>query len=129
MKSHSTKFMLAALLLGALAAAPASAFGQDGSMPNAPIAGGYSAAAVTDPEVVAAAKFAVKRAARKGARRAALVSVEGAERQVVAGMNYRLRLKVRMNGKTQDVTAVVYRDLKGKYELTSWKVGVPNACG
>ncbi|MDB5669388.1 MAG: hypothetical protein JWO25_347 [Alphaproteobacteria bacterium] len=51
--------------------------------------GGYSSAPVTDPGVIAAAKFGVAHLRRPGAR---LARVDDAERQVVAGTNYRMRV-------------------------------------
>jgi hypothetical protein len=54
-----------------------------------PIAGGYSRAPVTDPGVIAAARFGVAHLRRPGAR---LARIDDAERQVVAGTNYRIRV-------------------------------------
>jgi hypothetical protein len=88
-----------------------------------PMVGNYREASKTDREVVSAAKFAIKSEKRKQGGRLSLVSIEHAEQQVVAGLNYRLCLKVKMKGKTEDVTAVVYKNLKQKYALTSWDVG------
>jgi hypothetical protein len=39
---------------------------------------------------------------------------------LVAGMNYRLRLKVKVDGKVKEAEAVVWRKLSGEHELTSW---------
>jgi hypothetical protein len=82
--------------------------------------GAYGDASITDHEVVAAARFAVRAEGRKTGAPVALLSIERAEQQVVAGINYRLHLKVKTRGKTQAVTAVVYQNLKDKYSLTSW---------
>lgn len=87
------------------------------------IAGGFGDADKTDPEIVSAARFAIKQQRRKLGQSLLLVSIERAEIQVVAGLNYRLCLKVNVKGKTQEVTAVVYRDLKQKYSLSRWDVG------
>lgn len=78
--------------------------------------GGFSAVAKTDANTVAAAKAAV--ASREG--KVQLTSVESAERQVVAGMNYRLTLKVTENGKARRAESVVWHKLDGKFETTSW---------
>ena len=96
---------------------------------NVPIAGGYADASITDHEVVAAARFAVKAEGRKTGAPVALLSIERAEQQVVAGINYRLHLKVKTRGKTQNVTAVVYQNLKDKYSLTSWDMDANSAGG
>lgn len=85
-----------------------------------PIAGGYSEAPQTDRDVISAAQFAAAEESRRKRVRVTLVSIEHAERQVVAGLNYRLCLKIKIKGKTHNVTAVVYQNLKQKYSLTSW---------
>lgn len=87
-----------------------------------PIAGGYSETSNTDPEVLAAARFAVSAEGRKAGARISLISIEQAEVQVVAGLNYRMNLRVKVNGQTQDVTVVVYRNLKRQYALSRWEV-------
>ena len=70
---------------------------------------GYSAIAVTNKEVIDAAAFAVKIQQKvmqhqQGEPQAKLklTAIEGAEQQVVAGMNYRLRLKVKVDGVEKD---------------------------
>jgi hypothetical protein len=87
------------------------------------IAGGYADTSQRDPEVLAAARFAIQQERRKLGRRLSLISIEHAEVQVVAGLNYRLCLKVKAKGDTRQVTAVVYKNLKGKYSLSSWDAG------
>lgn len=93
--------------------------------------GGWSAANVVSKEVLDAAKFAVE-AQAKVARpekdsppvKLELVKVERAEQQVVAGMNYRLRLRVKENGAEKLADAVVWWQAWRKpnpFELTSWK--------
>jgi hypothetical protein len=85
-----------------------------------PIAGGYSEAPQTDRDVISAAQFATAEESRRKRVRVTLVSIEHAERQVVAGLNYKLCLKIKSKGKIHNVTAVVYQNLKQKYSLTSW---------
>lgn len=94
-----------------------------------PIAGGYAETSTGDPEAVAAARFATGAEGRKAGARIALLSIERAERQVVAGTNYRLRLKVKVNGRTQEVTAVVYKNLKREYSLSGWEADSKRAGG
>lgn len=92
------------------------------------IAGGYAEVSVTDSHVVEAAAFAVK-AEEKAMQekkvappaKLALVKILGARQQVVAGMNYRLKLKVRLDKTEKQAEAVVYRKLSGACELTSWE--------
>jgi hypothetical protein len=90
--------------------------------PQPPIAGGYQEASTNGHEVVSAARFAVGRERRRRGGRVSLISVKRAETQVVAGINYRLCLRVRRNGRTQEVVTVVYQDLQQRYSRSSWRV-------
>lgn len=94
------------------------------------IAGGWTLAAVTKPEVVAAANFAVAEQAKliqkelKKATKLSLVAIMSAEEQVVSGMNYHLTLKVKLNGKRKKAEATVWWQAWNKetpYKLTAWK--------
>lgn len=94
------------------------------------LVGGYATAPLFEKDVADAAAFAVAaqaavlRTAKGGSRaRLALVQIVGAERQVVAGMNYRLTLKVLLNGEARLTQAVVWRQAWRKPrpdQLTSW---------
>lgn len=102
----------AALSLTALvlaAAMPQCAF--------AALAGGFSSISTTDEWALAAAKSAVSAHDAK----LQFQSIEHAERQVVAGLNYKLTLRVADAGKTRRADVVVWRKLDGTYALTSWK--------
>ena len=79
-----------------------------------PLPGGFSQATNTDAEVLKAARFAVKVHDAK----LTLQSVNAAEQQVVAGINYKLKLTT-SDGRKAD--AVVWRKLDGSHELTSWQ--------
>jgi hypothetical protein len=95
------------------------------------ISGGNAPAAVAKPEVVAAANFAVTEQAKviqkeqkTAATKLSLVSIISAEEQVVSGMNYHLKLKVKLNGKLKKAEATVWWQAWNKeapYRLTSWK--------
>ena len=100
--------------IGAVAIATWQALGLTAS---AQVPGGFSGAPAADPQVQAAAKFAVSRqdAMLK------LISVEQAQRQIVAGLNFRLTLKVEDHGTNRLADAVVWRKLDGQHELTSWQ--------
>ncbi len=93
-----------------------------------PVVGGYSRTDAAAAEVVAATNFAVKAQMKKQRDKIKLVAVNNAARQVVAGMNYQMCLNVettdRQTKKTapQTVQTVVFKNLKGKYSLTSWAV-------
>ena len=94
------------------------------------IPGGYAGASLTNGEVVAAAAFAIKAQqiamTREGDVKPPgleLVTIMGAEQQVVAGMNYRLQLKVKLDGKEKTAEAIVWWQAWRKpdpYKLTSW---------
>ena len=87
---------------------------------NAPsICGGYSRAEI-DSGVKAAAAFAVGEQAKSTGKPLRLVEVVKAEQQVVAGLNYRLLLKVKEGDKIVRAEAVVWRKLDGSDALTSW---------
>jgi hypothetical protein len=101
--------------------------------------GGSAVVSTTDREVKSAAAFAVKAqqaAMRKEAvglddpkakpqpiPRLALVRIVAAEHQVVAGMNYRLQLRVTLDGEEKTAEALVWWQAWRKpepYQLTSW---------
>ncbi len=91
-----------------------------------PIVGGYVKADMADAQVIAAAKFAVKRRSQTQKATINLLSIKNAEVQVVAGLNYELCMQVDFKKKKnqkavkQFVQVVVYRNLKNTYSLTSW---------
>jgi ABC-type Na+ efflux pump permease subunit len=101
----------------------ASGNGPSAGAQEKPIVGRYAETSNTDPEAVAAARFAIKTQGRKKHARISLVAITRAEAQVVAGFNYRLCVRVKIKGKTRDVTVVVYKTLKQKYSLISWVAG------
>ena len=94
-------------------------FGLQAQQP--PVVGGYQEASRAKPDVVSAAKFVIKEEKRKKGVRLSLISIERAETQVVAGINYKLCLKVKIKDRIQSVTTVVYRNLRQKYSLSSWE--------
>lgn len=84
------------------------------------IVGGYREVAKTDETVVYSANFAIKTQAQKDAS-LKLISIAGAERQIVAGSNYRLCLVVNSENKPEEIKAVVYQSLQNEFSLTSWE--------
>ncbi|HEY0319825.1 MAG TPA: hypothetical protein VGC66_02525 [Pyrinomonadaceae bacterium] len=107
--------VIAALSLGF--SSVSVAFGQ-----QVPIAGGYAKTSATSQEVVSAARFAAREQAVKDSAIIFVDSVKSAEVQVVAGLNYRLSMRVVVYNKPEDVIAVVYKNLKREYSLSSWEV-------
>jgi hypothetical protein len=88
--------------------------------------GDYREIDKADEGAVAAAEFAVKDQSEKKELTYKLVSVAKAETQVVAGINYRLCLKISYRKQNEDadttefVRVVVFRSLQKEYSLTSW---------
>lgn len=87
-----------------------------------PAAGDYREASTSDPDVLAAARFAVRAEGRRRGTRMSLVSVERAETQLVAGTNYRMRLRVNVAGRVRSVDATIYENLRRRFALTRWEV-------
>ena len=81
--------------------------------------GGYSSAKI-DSEMGKAAKFAVKTRSQSTGRTLQLVKILKAERQVVAGLNYRLEIEVADGNKHLNARAVVWKKLDGSMVLTAW---------
>ncbi|PYS21713.1 MAG: hypothetical protein DMF72_16300 [Acidobacteria bacterium] len=121
MTRHLRIANIAVMLVAALTTVPCMLSGAQARQEQ--IAGGYSETANSDPDALAAARFAIKNEAQKLRALVSLRSIKRAEVQVVAGLNYRLCMTVRIKRKTQLVTAVVYKNLKQKYSLTSWTAG------
>lgn len=88
---------------------------------KAQMTGAYGTVSTSSRDVRRAANFAI--ASRRANVRPKLVRIVKAEQQVVAGLNYRICMDVRRRRHTERVTAVVYRDLRGRYSMTSWDLG------
>lgn len=83
--------------------------------------GGYYSIATHGDDVAKAAAFAIKAHDAKAGERTELVRILEAERQIVAGTNYRLVLRVKSGAAGErEVAAVVFRSLQGSLELKSW---------
>lgn len=119
----TTRGMACMLVLALFAAA-----GPAGQAGAEPLVGGYARASVTNADVIAAAAFAIQEKdaeLSKGDKPAelTLVEIKGAEQQVVAGLNYRLALRVKVNAAEKDAMAVVWSQPWNKdapLRLTSW---------
>jgi Aspartic acid proteinase inhibitor len=120
MKIKLNTFVFFAVLFAVMSCASVC-FGQEDDE-----AGGYVSASVSDSNVVAAARFAVKERADKQNASINLVSINNAQMQVVAGINYALCMQVNVKGKDDEeaaeqyVKVVVYRNLKNVFSLTDW---------
>ena len=89
---------------------------------QAQVVGGYSKTTVDDKEVAAATNFAIKKqeSILDTGTKITLVEISIAGKQVVAGMNYKMLLKVKIGDKEEIVEVVVWKKLSGEYELSSW---------
>lgn len=94
--------------------APAPVLAEPSPSPSPPVAGGWHELAPNDPELRAVAAFVVPRLPVRAAR---LLRIEGGERQVVAGTNYRIALQLTDRSRWR---ALVWRKLDGTYELTRY---------
>lgn len=104
------------LLAASLLLSPTACLRWPGPMP-----GSYRPALSSDPEIIAAAQAAISlHNAQPGTSQVHLLSIREATQQVVAGMNYRLWLRVSDSGRTRTANALIYRDLSGHHSLTSW---------
>ncbi len=111
MKPLTLVLVTAALLIvvGCKSSAP--------EQPNYKPVGSYNAAP-TDDDVKAAADAAVRSAFSDG--KAEIVRIEKAERQIVAGLNYRMTIVVRHNSVERTYATVVWRKLDGTHDVASW---------
>ncbi len=91
---------------------------------NTNLPGGYSQVASNDELVVAAAEFAVTEQGKTQPNiQLKLEKVRSAQQQVVAGMNYKLALSVRVDGKAREAEAIVWWQAwrnPNPYILTAW---------
>lgn len=84
------------------------------------LVGGWAAVDPADPDVQEAARFAVQKRAVQHQTRLLYKDVLQAERQVVAGIQFKLRLQVVQDKELIEVDVVVWRKLDGSYELVRW---------
>jgi hypothetical protein len=108
------KILFGLVLLGSIAAAQQ-------------ITGGFGNANIKDPQVIAAAKYALetKNTAmnRNGNRAFELLEIENAQVQVVAGLNYRVCIKVKLGSIVRSADTLVYQNLQRQYSLSNWTWG------
>ncbi|MEZ5536919.1 MAG: cystatin domain-containing protein [Thiolinea sp.] len=86
--------------------------------PPAPTPGGYRAVDVSDQDVFQINKFLEQELYARDGKEIYTKQILKAEKQVVAGTNYRLTLLMSDGNKYQ---AVIYQDLKGEVGLTSYR--------
>ena len=88
------------------------------------IVGGFSNADLKSPEVMAAAKYALSTKNtsmnRSGTRAYTLLEIQKAQVQVVAGLNYRVCIKIKLGSILRTAEALVYKNLQNQQSLSSW---------
>lgn len=86
-----------------------------------PIAGGHSRSSGTK-ESASVAAFAAREESRRAGTPIRVVQILKSDTQVVAGTNLQLRLAAQRNGaSTETAEVVVFRDLRGRLTLRSWR--------
>ena len=127
--------MLSSVLGGLTACAPkdqalipASSDSQPAPTPSTPsdtasypIMGGWSQSDPLADEVQEAARYAVQAYAVLHRSRTLYKDVLEAQSQVVAGMNFSLKLQVRHENSPRTAQATVWRQLNGQYQLSDWR--------
>ncbi|MFO0927787.1 MAG: cystatin domain-containing protein [Gemmataceae bacterium] len=81
--------------------------------------GAYRPISPNSKEVMKVAKFAV--AERSKTEKMSLVKIVSAQSQVVAGLNYKIVLLVRVDDKVRKAEAEVWAKLDQTMELTDWQ--------
>lgn len=114
-------YLTAILMLGCVGCAATANGGK-------PLSGGFTEADPGEASVLKAADFAVRDQLEElqkesSTARLSLVKVMAAEKQVVAGVNYRLSLKVLCNGTEKQAEVIVWWQswrTPNPYQLTTW---------
>lgn len=83
--------------------------------------GAWGAVDSYSDEVQEAARFAVQKQAVTAHSRLIYKDVQSAQVQVVAGLNFRMKLVVMNDGVSQNAVATVWRNLQNQYQLTEWQ--------
>lgn len=82
--------------------------------------GGYRRIDSADADARSSADYAVSEQGTRTGTEIVLRRIVRADRQVVAGMNYRLCLDVTVANRPAQVEVIVYRDLQQRLSLTRW---------
>src|SRR5215211_6936310 len=99
-----------ALCISLVGNAPSVSARQGGSYKRIPI----------NSEVRSAANYAVKEIGRKMGKRASLVSITAAQRETASGSNYKVCVRVKVDGEMKNAWALIYQNSRQQYSLQSW---------
>lgn len=94
-------------------------FERIGAMTQIP--GGYNRADIKSEGVVKAARYAIQNKQKESKKKYTLIKILSVQRQVVAGQNYQMCLRVKEKGKEKTAEVVVYQNLDEVFKLTSWE--------
>lgn len=87
-----------------------------------PVVGGYHETHEQRDEFTAAAAFAAREQSRRSGTPIRVAKIVRRESQVVAGTNLRIRVIAVRNGATPETAdVIVFRDLFGHQQLSSWR--------
>ena len=118
---HLTRLLLAVACLTVTAACGSGPKAARGTAGSAPITGAFGRSGETR-EFQRAAVFAAREESKRVGMPIRVVEVLDGKTQVVAGTNFRLRVGAQRNGaSTETAEIVVFRDLGGRFHLTSWR--------
>ena len=86
----------------------------------AQVAGGYGPISTADPMVILAARYALMSQNAQMSGKYTLKSINKAQSQVVAGVNYQVCITLRRDDTIRTAEAVVYHNLQRKWSVTRW---------
>ena len=102
----------AALIVSSLSLASVVAVAQ--------VVGGYRPISTGDPMVILAARYALMSQNAQMSGKYTLKSINKAQSQVVAGVNYHVCISLRREDTVRTAEAVAYQNLQRKWAVTRW---------
>ena len=87
---------------------------------TAQVTGGYGPISTTDPMVILAARYALISQNAQMSGKYTLKSINKAQSQVVAGINYHVCISLRREDTIRTAEALVYQNLQRKWSVTRW---------
>ena len=111
---------LCALAMGLLACGESEPLSAPSASVNEDMPGAWTSIDAWHEEAQEAARFAVQTYAVGQRSRVLYKDVLAAEQQVVAGLNFKLRLQVQHDKTVRRAQVTVWRQLSGQYQLTEW---------
>ena len=87
---------------------------------TAQVVGGYGPISTADPMVTLAARYALMSQNAQMSGKYTLKTINKAQSQVVAGVNYHVCITLRRADTIRTAEAVVYQNLQRKWAVTRW---------